>query len=101
MGAGLAGATAARTLREEGFDGRIVLVGDEPQAPYERPPLSKSYLLGKSALADARVDLDGQDVELIPGALATGLDPVARVLSLADSRSLRYDRLLIATGAVP
>ena len=53
VGAGLAGAKAAETLREEGFDGRVVLVGDEPERPYERPPLSKDYLRGESPSATA------------------------------------------------
>jgi 3-phenylpropionate/trans-cinnamate dioxygenase ferredoxin reductase component len=105
VGAGLAGAKAAETLRSEGFAGRLVLVGAEPELPYERPPLSKKYLMGQSPREDARVHprefYDEHDVELVTGALATGLDVAGRRLTLADSRSFAYDRLLIATGAVP
>src|SRR5829696_8463198 len=99
----MAGAKAAETLREEGFDGRIVLVGGEPEAPYERPPLSKGYLTGASAREDARVHPAGfheeHDIELITGTAATGLDPAARAVELGDGRRLTYDRLLLATGA--
>ena len=105
VGAGLAGAKAAETLREEGFDGRVVLIGDEPELPYERPPLSKKYLAGEAAREDAHVHphefYEERDIELLSGALATGLDVDGHRVSLADSRSVEYDRLLIATGAVP
>ena len=104
-GAGLAGAKAAETLREEGFDGRVVLVGAEPELPYERPPLSKAYLAGKAARDDAHVHpadfYAAHDVELMLGVTATGLDVEAHRLELAGGESLRYDRLLLATGAVP
>ena len=105
VGAGLAGAKAAETLREEGFEGRIVLVGAEPEVPYERPPLSKKYLMGEAAREDAQVHPRAfyaeHDVELVSGALATGLDVDAHRVTLADSRDIAYDRLLIATGALP
>ena len=105
VGGGLAGARAAETLRAEGFDGRLVLIGAEPELPYERPPLSKSYLAGESELTEASVHdrafYDEHDVELILGRAATTLDPGARELGLAGGATLRYDRLLIATGAVP
>ena len=105
VGAGLAGAKAAETLREEGFEGRVILVGDEPEAPYERPPLSKKYLTGDSPREDAHVHPDGfyaeHDIEVLGGVLATGLDVEGRRVGLADGRSLPYDRLLIATGSVP
>jgi 3-phenylpropionate/trans-cinnamate dioxygenase ferredoxin reductase subunit len=105
VGAGLAGAKAAETLREEGFEGRVVLVGEEPELPYERPPLSKKYLQGDAAREDAQVHPAAfyaeHDIELLTGARATGLDVGGHRLSLADSRSLEYDRLLIATGSVP
>jgi len=103
VGAGLAGAKAAESLRGEGFDGRIVLVGAEPEAPYERPPLSKGYLAGASAREDARVHPAGfyeaREIELLTGRAARTLDPAARAVELDDGRTLRYDRLLIATGA--
>ena len=77
VGAGLAGANAARALREEGFDGRIVLIGDEAQLPYDRPPLSKQYLRGETSPDDIRVlDADGWaqlDVDLV---LGTAVDVV-------------------------
>ena len=104
-GAGLAGAKAAETLREEGFEGGVVLVGAEPELPYERPPLSKKYLTGDTAREDAHVHprafYEEHGIELVAGALATGLDVDAHRVGLADGRSLTYDRLLIATGAVP
>ena len=105
VGAGLAGAKAAETLREEGFDGRILLVGDEPELPYERPPLSKGYLAGESPRDAAHVHPESvyaeRDIELLAGVQATGLDTGRHLVGLADGRSLHYDRLLIATGAVP
>jgi 3-phenylpropionate/trans-cinnamate dioxygenase ferredoxin reductase component len=105
VGAGLAGAKAAEALREEGFDGRVVLVGDEPWAPYERPPLSKSYLTGDSTTEDAAVHpgryYPEHEIELLTGARAVALDTAARRVRLADGAELAYDRLLLATGAVP
>jgi 3-phenylpropionate/trans-cinnamate dioxygenase ferredoxin reductase subunit len=105
VGGGLAGAKAAETLRAEGFDRRLVLLGAEPELPYERPPLSKSYLAGESTLAEARVHdrsfYDDHAVELLTGREAVTLDAAAREVGLADGSTLGYDRLLIATGAVP
>jgi 3-phenylpropionate/trans-cinnamate dioxygenase ferredoxin reductase subunit len=105
VGAGMAGAKAAETLREEGFDGRIVLIGAEPEAPYERPPLSKGYLLGDSPREEARVHPEGfyeeHDIEVERGAEVTSLDVRDRTVALGDGRTIGYDRVLIATGAVP
>jgi 3-phenylpropionate/trans-cinnamate dioxygenase ferredoxin reductase subunit len=105
VGAGLAGAKAAETLREEGFEGRLVLIGEEPELPYERPPLSKKYLKGDAEREDAQVHPAAfyaeHDIELLAGARATGLDVAGHRVSFADSRSVEYDRLLIATGSVP
>jgi 3-phenylpropionate/trans-cinnamate dioxygenase ferredoxin reductase subunit len=105
VGGGLAGAKAAETLRDEGFDGRVVIVGAESQLPYERPPLSKSYLGGESTLAEAQVHDDAfyasRGIELLAGTEAAALDPAAHRLRLADGGELGYDRLLIATGAEP
>jgi 3-phenylpropionate/trans-cinnamate dioxygenase ferredoxin reductase component len=104
VGAGLAGAKAAETLREEGFDGRLVLIGDEPERPYERPPLSKDYLRGE---ADGRPYVHDQtfyeenSIELLRSTRVTGLDVGLQELLLEGDRRLGYDRLLIATGAVP
>lgn len=105
VGASLAGAKAAETLREEGFEGRIVLVGEEELHPYERPPLSKGFLLGKEAQEKAYVHEQGwyaeNNVELRLGVEAVGLDRAARTVRLADGQSLTYDKLLLTTGASP
>jgi 3-phenylpropionate/trans-cinnamate dioxygenase ferredoxin reductase subunit len=104
VGAGLAGAKAAETLRQDGFDGRLILVGDEPERPYERPPLSKDYLRGE---ADAKPYVHGPDfysdneIELWTSTRVTGLDAGAQELLLEGDRRVGYDRLLLATGAVP
>jgi 3-phenylpropionate/trans-cinnamate dioxygenase ferredoxin reductase component len=104
VGAGLAGAKAAETLRDEGFEGRVLLVGAEPEAPYERPPLSKGYLMGKAERDDARVHPSGfydeRDIELVTGTRVTALDTTAHRVTLGDVEH-GYDRLLLATGAVP
>ncbi len=103
IGGGLAGAKAAETLRAEGFDGRVVLIGEESEAPYERPPLSKGYLLGSDEREKARVHEPGwyeeHDVDLRTGTRAVGLDPAARRVELDTGESLSYDRLLLATGS--
>jgi 3-phenylpropionate/trans-cinnamate dioxygenase ferredoxin reductase subunit len=105
VGAALAGAKAAETLRSEGFDGRVVLIGSEQVRPYERPPLSKDYLRGESGRDKVYVhDEDfyaSQDIELWVGRTATRVDPSARHVTLDDGEVLGYDRLLLATGAEP
>jgi 3-phenylpropionate/trans-cinnamate dioxygenase ferredoxin reductase subunit len=105
VGASLAGAKAAETLREEGFDGRLVLIGAEPERPYERPPLSKDYLRGDLVRETIYVHPEGfyaeQNIELRVGRHAVELDVGARELVLDDGEWLRYDRLLLATGAEP
>jgi 3-phenylpropionate/trans-cinnamate dioxygenase ferredoxin reductase subunit len=105
VGASLAGAKAAETLREQGFDGRVVLVGAEQEHPYERPPLSKDYLRGEVGRATVYVHDEGfyedRDIELRLGRTATGLDTSSRELELDDGERLRYERLLLATGAEP
>ncbi|MFU1983005.1 NAD(P)/FAD-dependent oxidoreductase [Bordetella hinzii] len=99
-GAGHAAGKAVRVLREEGHTGRIVLVGEETHLPYERPPLSKEYLNGARTLEQCAVNpaaaYDG--VELLLGQRALALDPAGHVLS-TTAGMLRYDKLLIATGA--
>jgi 3-phenylpropionate/trans-cinnamate dioxygenase ferredoxin reductase subunit len=104
-GAGLAGARAVEALREEGFDGRLVLVGEEPERPYERPPLSKDYLRGDAERETIYVHPEAfyadHDVELRRGRRAVELDVGARELVLDDGQWLTYDRLLLATGAEP
>jgi 3-phenylpropionate/trans-cinnamate dioxygenase ferredoxin reductase component len=105
VGASLAGAKAAETLRSEGFDGRIVLIGAEHERPYERPPLSKDYLRGDADRETVYVH-DGrfyeeQDIDLRLGRTATSLDTSNRELELDDGERLLYDRLLLTTGAEP
>jgi 3-phenylpropionate/trans-cinnamate dioxygenase ferredoxin reductase subunit len=105
VGAGLAGAKAAETLRDEGYDGRLVLVGDEPERPYERPPLSKDYLRGGVARETVHVHeagfYDARAIELRTGAGVTAIDATARSLLLAGGELLSWDSLLLATGAEP
>jgi 3-phenylpropionate/trans-cinnamate dioxygenase ferredoxin reductase subunit len=105
VGASLTGAKAAEALREEGFDGRIVMVGAEEDRPYERPPLSKDYLRGEAGREKLYVHPDGyyadRDIELRLGRTAVELDRLRRVLTLDDGERLGYDRLLLATGAEP
>jgi NADPH-dependent 2,4-dienoyl-CoA reductase/sulfur reductase-like enzyme len=105
VGASLAGAKAAETLREEGFDGNVVLLGEERERPYERPPLSKGYLLGKEDRSSIFVHEEGwyaeNGVDLRLGVRVTALDPRAKQVSLADGGTVAYDRLLLATGASP
>ena len=103
VGGSLAGLSAARALRAQGFAGRVVVVGDEPHAPYDRPPLSKAFLAGTASRAD--LDLIGTeetlDVEWRTGVAATGLDAARRALQLADGTELVVDGLVVATGARP
>jgi 3-phenylpropionate/trans-cinnamate dioxygenase ferredoxin reductase subunit len=104
-GGGLAGAKAAETLREEGFDGRVILICAELERPYERPPLSKDYLRGDAERETIYVHPEGfyaeHDVELRLGRRAVELDLRERELVLDDGEWLGYDRLLLATGAEP
>ena len=103
VGASLTGAKAAETLRAEGFTGRIVLVGEEVDRPYERPPLSKGYLMGKEPRDKAYVHeahwYPDHNIELVVGVRVTAVDPQAHTVTLDDARSLRYDKLLLATGS--
>ena len=105
VGAGLAGARAAQTLREEGFDGRIVLIGDDSERPYERPPLSKGYLQGAEPREKAYVHAPDyyaeHDIELRTGVTASGLDAADRSVLLSTGERLRADAILLATGAEP
>jgi 3-phenylpropionate/trans-cinnamate dioxygenase ferredoxin reductase component len=105
VGAGLAGAKAAEGLREAGFDGRVLLIGEEVERPYERPPLSKGYLLGKEPREKAYVHdaewYPSNEVELMLGVRATDLDPAGHKLTLDGHAPLRYDKLLLATGSRP
>ncbi|MGW3344589.1 NAD(P)/FAD-dependent oxidoreductase [Nonomuraea rubra] len=105
VGAGLAGAKAAQTLREEGFDGEIVLIGAETERPYERPPLSKGYLQGGSEREEIFVHEPGwyadNDVDLRLGTRVTRIEPAHHAVRLGDGSRRPFDKLLIATGAVP
>jgi 3-phenylpropionate/trans-cinnamate dioxygenase ferredoxin reductase subunit len=105
VGASLAGAKAAETLREEGFDGRIVLIGDEEERPYERPPLSKDYLRGEAGRDKVYVHPGGfyadKDIELRLGRSAVSIDTAGRQVELDDGSDVAFDRLLLATGAEP
>lgn len=102
IGAGQAGAQTAFSLRQQGFKGRVVLVGDEPTLPYQRPPLSKAYLAGE--LPEARLYIkpqgfyDKADIELLTGSRVEGIDPSARQVRLADGDTLAYRHLVLATG---
>ena len=105
IGASLAGAKAAQTLREEGFDGRIALIGEEPVRPYERPPLSKDYLQGKVEADVAFVHdpayYDKHDIDLRLATPVRRLEPAGREVVLASGERLGYDAVLLATGATP
>ena len=105
VGASLAGAKAAETLRAEGFDGRVVLIGDEAQRPYERPPLSKEYLRGEKDFDAAAVHpagfYDEQRIELRTSTVVTGVDLGASEVTVSSGERIGYDRLLLATGAAP
>ncbi len=104
VGGGLAGAKAAETLRAENFDGEIVLFGDEPERPYERPPLSKGILLGKAERDSAFVHpadwYETNNVDLRTGVTVAAFDPQAHTVT-AGGGTLPYDKLLLTTGASP
>jgi 3-phenylpropionate/trans-cinnamate dioxygenase ferredoxin reductase component len=104
VGASLAGAKAAETLRDEGFDGRILLFGDEPERPYERPPLSKDYLRGeaesKPYVHDESFYADNA-IELHTSTRVEGIDPRTREVMLASGGHVAFDRLLLTPGAEP
>jgi 3-phenylpropionate/trans-cinnamate dioxygenase ferredoxin reductase component len=105
VGASLAGAKAAETLRAEGFDGRVVLIGEETERPYERPLLSKEYLRGDKPAAKLYVhDEDfyaDNDIELLADTRVVSFDPGARVVTLAGGSRMPYSTLLLSTGAAP
>ena len=105
VGASLAGAKAAETLRAEGFDGRVVMIGAEAERPYERPPLSKDYLRGEVGREKVYVHDEAfyaaNEIELRLGRTAVNVDPSINEVALDDGKRLRYDRLLLATGAEP
>jgi 3-phenylpropionate/trans-cinnamate dioxygenase ferredoxin reductase subunit len=105
LGASLAGAKAAETLRAEGFDGRLVLIGAEGERPYERPPLSKDYLRGEAEREKIYVHEEGfyaeQGIDLRLGRTAVSLNAAESELTLDGGERVHYDRLLLTTGAEP
>lgn len=105
VGGGQAGGWAAKTLRDNGFAGRIVLISEEPHPPYERPPLSKAVLTSakppESCYLWSRERLRELSIELESGASAVSVDRKSRQVTLSDGRRVPYDRLLLATGARP
>jgi 3-phenylpropionate/trans-cinnamate dioxygenase ferredoxin reductase subunit len=105
VGGGLAGAKAAEALRAKDFDGDIVLFADEDALPYERPPLSKDFLAGKKELSDFTVNnaawYRDHAVDLRPGTRVESIDPAGHTVKVPDGSSVRYDKLLLATGSRP
>jgi NADPH-dependent 2,4-dienoyl-CoA reductase/sulfur reductase-like enzyme len=104
-GASAAGLATAETLRREGYDGTLTLVGDEPHPPYDRPPLSKQFLTGQwdtgQLALRTEADLDALGLDLRLGVAATRLDPATRSVRLSDGSTVSYDGLVIATGVRP
>lgn len=102
VGGGQAGAQVAQSLRQGGFDGPIRLIGDEPHVPYQRPPLSKKFLLGEMAedglFLRPPAFYDAQMIDFIPGTRVTRIDPAAKRLSLANGDTMDYGTLVLATG---
>jgi 3-phenylpropionate/trans-cinnamate dioxygenase ferredoxin reductase component len=105
VGAGMAGGKAAETLREEGFDGRVVLLGAEPHRPYERPPLSKDYLRGEAEQPAWLQEDEGwyaaNRVELRTSSVVQSIDAGDKAVVLGGGERIDYDRLLLATGGEP
>lgn len=102
IGAGQSGGWTAKTLRDEGFEGRIILFGDEPYPPYERPPLSKEVLLGDQPVESTYLWPDGSydewNVEMRLGTRVASISPAGHSLTLENGETVSYDRLMIATG---
>ncbi|WP_447981507.1 NAD(P)/FAD-dependent oxidoreductase [Achromobacter kerstersii] len=105
VGAGQAGGWAATTLRSRGYDGRVLLLGEEPHAPYERPPLSKAVLSGQAAADSTELfsaaRLADLDIEFRPGIAATRLRVDDKLVELSDGASAGYDKLILCTGGRP
>jgi 3-phenylpropionate/trans-cinnamate dioxygenase ferredoxin reductase component len=101
VGASLAGLRAAQAARKAGFDGRLVVVGEEPHLPYTRPPLSKELLAGAHSIDQVHLPCDTLDVEWRLGVSAASLDRARRRVVLSDGDEVAYDRLILATGSRP
>lgn len=105
IGAGHAGGRAAATMREVGFEGRVVMIGTEPSLPYERPPLSKDFLHGKAVSETLLINpasyYGEHGIEVQTRTTAVAIRPAERVVELEDGGAIAYDRLLITTGARP
>ncbi|MFF6978455.1 NAD(P)/FAD-dependent oxidoreductase [Streptomyces sp. NPDC008343] len=101
VGASLAGLSAARSLRKQGYDGRLVVIGDELHRPYDRPPLSKEFLAGTLGETELALETDDEDLraEWLLGSRAVGLDRTQRTVRLADGHEVRADGVVLATGA--
>jgi len=103
VGAGQAGFQVAASLRMEGFEEPIALIGDEPSLPYQRPPLSKGFMLGKQDIEGTALRplafYENHRIELVTGTKVTGIDRMSRAVSVASGRNLRYDTLVLAVGA--
>ena len=104
VGAGQAGASLVAKLRNEGFDGAITLIGEETAPPYQRPPLSKAYLLGDMELERLYLRPESfyadQNISLRLGAHVSAIDPAAKTLTV-DAETLSYDELALTTGSTP
>jgi len=101
VGASLAGLSAARALRAQGYEGRLVVIGDERHRPYDRPPLSKEFLLGTAGDDDLALEGDGDaglQLGWRLGARAVRLDPTRRAIRLVDGTEIHADGIVIATG---
>ncbi len=105
IGAGQCGVTAADQLRKLGFEGRILIIGEEPDLPYHRPPLSKQALSGETTLDQLAIRdksyFDTKAMELLLGVTVTRIDPANRIVELSNGTTERYETLLLATGARP
>ena len=103
VGAGHAGGRAAQAMRQHGFEGRILLIGEEPHVPYERPPLSKELIVTDAGLEKVRLHdaawYAENRIELIAGTAATSIDAAAKTVGLADGRTIGFDGLMLTTGA--
>jgi 3-phenylpropionate/trans-cinnamate dioxygenase ferredoxin reductase subunit len=105
VGGGLAAARAAEAIRQEGYEGSITILGDEPERPYLRPPLSKEYLRGESVREKVYVHpatfYEERRIALRPSTAVTAIEPASREVVVEDGERVPYDRLLVATGAQP